>query len=191
MSDVFHLGFTGTRHGMTGAQLDAVTGLVDQMAGLGPIVAHHGMCIGADAEFHAVCRRWTDARIVGHPGPNDDLARRAQVEVDEQRPGKPHHARNRDIVTESWLVIGAPREMAENRFGGTWGTVRTARDLERPLALVLPDGRITWGPETFLERAAIREFLGGYSRAEAERLAVDDVRQMARDRRNAQNGGIR
>jgi len=25
------------------------------------------------------------------------------------------------------------------------------------------------------ERAAIREYLGGYSRAEAERLAVDDV----------------
>lgn len=29
--------------------------------------------------------------------------------------------------------------------------------------------------ETFLERAAIREYEGGYSRAEAERLAIGDT----------------
>jgi hypothetical protein len=33
--------------------------------------------------------------------------------------------------------------------------------------------------ELFLERAAIREYDGGLSRAEAERLAVEDVREMA------------
>lgn len=34
-----------------------------------------------------------------------------------------------------------------------------------------------WG-----ERAAMREYEGGYSRAEAERLALADVRELARER---------
>lgn len=45
--------------------------------------------------------------------------------------------------------------------------------------------------EWFGERAAIREFLGGQSRDEAERGALEDVRQMAQDRRRAQKGGNR
>ena len=43
------LGFTGTRRGMTSDQQIRVTLLV---AELGPKEAHHGDCVGADAEFH-------------------------------------------------------------------------------------------------------------------------------------------
>lgn len=42
--------------------------------------------------------------------------------------------------------------------------------------------------ELFLERAAIREYDGGYDRAEAELLALEDTRDVfTRSRRNAQN----
>lgn len=42
--------------------------------------------------------------------------------------------------------------------------------------------------ELFLERAAIREYDGGYDRAEAERLALEDARQeFTSSRRSAQS----
>lgn len=44
-----------------------------------------------------------------------------------------------------------------------------ARLTSRPLADVA---------ELFTERAAIRQFLGGFPRAEAERLAFEDARRM-------------
>ena len=47
------LGFTGTQHCMTEAQMEAVTPLV-----LNAREAHHGLCIGADDSFTASAGRW-------------------------------------------------------------------------------------------------------------------------------------
>lgn len=141
MTDQLHIGFTGTRHGMTVAQHVAVARLVHRMAGGRLLIAHHGDCVGADAQFHSICRQ-NGARIIVHPGapgPNQ-----AECEGDERLAGKPNLERNVDIVAASQIMIAAPlQSMQPVRGGGTWYTVRRTRTLEIPLALVLPDGSIT------------------------------------------------
>ena len=47
---MWQIGFTGTRHGMTPLQRAGVAAILQQVAGTGGFVAHHGDCIGADAE---------------------------------------------------------------------------------------------------------------------------------------------
>lgn len=141
MSDVFNLGFTGTRHGMSDLQWNRVAAMVGGLYGWrGPFVAHHGDCVGADSEFHWICR-WSasDATIEIHPGPSGDVARQAGCDGDVRHEGKPHMARNADIVTASHAMIAAPREAT----GGTVGTINIARRVGKPLAIVWPDGTVT------------------------------------------------
>lgn len=46
---MWQIGFTGTRHGMTPLQRAGVAAILQQVAGAGEFVAHHGDCVGADA----------------------------------------------------------------------------------------------------------------------------------------------
>ncbi len=133
------IGFTGTRHGLTPAQRSEVAFLVDLCAGFGPLEAHHGDCVGADAEFHSIARR-CGVRIVVHPGPADDVARQAGCVGAERREPLPRMQRNRNIVLASTVMIAAPYEETQQPRGGTWRTVEMARKAGRPLALVLPSG---------------------------------------------------
>jgi len=48
------LGFTGTQRGMTPDQLEGVAEVVAAFSSV--TSAHHGDCVGADAEFHGTCR---------------------------------------------------------------------------------------------------------------------------------------
>jgi hypothetical protein len=57
-----HIGFTGTRHGMTPAQRHAVSQLIAELAAGAAFTAHHGDCVGADAEFHDLCRSTASRR---------------------------------------------------------------------------------------------------------------------------------
>jgi hypothetical protein len=134
---VLHLGFTGTRYGMTPAQSVAVERLTRRLAEAHYVVAHHGDCVGADAEFHEIARLYVD-RIVIHP-PVDEMRRAFCRPADEWRDARSHLARNQAIVTESMIMIAAPFE-CEHRRGGTWYTIAHVRKLERPLALVLRNG---------------------------------------------------
>jgi hypothetical protein len=43
------------------------------------------------------------------------------------------------------------------------------------VAQIAPDATVAMAAELLEERAGVREFDGGFPRAEAERLAVDDV----------------
>lgn len=140
------LGFTGTRFGMTPAQKAAVA---KRLAAYDPatVVAHHGDCIGADADFHALCRDAGVAKIVAHPGHPDgrptDTSQRAFTDADEVREPKPFLVRNGDIVDESSEMIATPAEFTETQRGGTWSTIRRARRGGRPLTIVFPDGEVT------------------------------------------------
>jgi hypothetical protein len=137
-----HIGFTGTRFGMTEAQREAVHFL---LCALRPVeAAHHGDCVGADADFHDLVRGWLGpgVRIVTHPGPLTDVAHQAGCVGDERREPKPHMRRNADIVAESTVMIATPYEMTWQELGGTWRTLDMARKKKRPLAIVLPDGTI-------------------------------------------------
>lgn len=121
---MMHVGFTGTRRGMSRAQLDAVRYLLDEVLLLNGFIAHHGDCIGADEEFHRICRepRGGPVAIVIHPSTHH---LRAFCEGDEVLDPMPPLERNRAIVAASDVMIAAPLD--ERMRGGTWATIRKAR----------------------------------------------------------------
>jgi hypothetical protein len=139
---LFHVGFTGTRYGMRSKQRAAIADVIcdsDLRYAGRRCVAHHGDCLGADAEFHSYVTSiaW---RTVGHI-PVDDT-HRAFCDFDEVRDPLPHMKRNKAIVTEATFMIATSYEMTEQERGGTWATIRMARKAKKPLVIVFPDGSI-------------------------------------------------
>lgn len=163
MTDL-HIGFTGTRKGMTDAQQRTVLAYMQKLRWPDPdravhltMTLHHGDCEGGDEQFHRIGSfniieptggAGVD-KIVIHP-PDDDTHRAfcKTAPWDEVRDPKPYLARDADIVLETGLLIAAPRSMKEQRRGsGTWATIRMARQLDRPIFIAWPDGSWTveWG----------------------------------------------
>lgn len=142
---VIHVGFTGTRNGMSSRQRDTVSALLRRLeprrGGL-YLVGHHGDCAGADAEFHDMLRTMSHTFVIGHP-PHDPRLR-AHCQFDEERPPKGYLTRNRDIVDEADVMIATPYEAVRQARGGTWYTIDYAVELGRPLAIVLPDGEAVY-----------------------------------------------
>lgn len=139
---MIEVGFTGTRNGMTDAQKNTVQlRLIELSANPAEIEAHHGDCIGADADFHAICRELGVGKIVAHPG-HVSRELRAFTDADEVRDPKPPLDRNSDIVFECLVMIATPTESVEQQRSGTWSTIRKARRSARRLTVVYPDGRI-------------------------------------------------
>lgn len=131
------VGFTGTREGMTLAQKEVVRDLLlIKKATRG----HHGDCVGADADFHAICRS-ISIPVRGHPPTKKDY--RAFCDFDEVAPEKGYYARNRDIVMETELLIATPKEDREQSKGGTWYTVGYADGMRSsPIIIVWPNGNV-------------------------------------------------
>ncbi len=140
------VGFTGTRHGMDTAQRAVVSAVLfqifDQNKTPNEFECHHGDCVGADAEFHAISSAY-DAVLVGHPGPVNDR-HRAFCKFDETRAPLTHMKRNRAIVDAVDVVIAAPFDLVEQQYGGTWATIRMARKAKKRLAIVLRSGVVTY-----------------------------------------------
>ncbi len=135
-----NVGFTGTRHGMTLLQHGAMRQQVLDL-GVNGIVAHHGDCIGADAQFHRIVRQEIGGWIVGHlPA---DATHAAGCEFDEKRDPLTHMKRNREIVRAADVMLAAPFDMEEQERGGTWATIRMARKAKKPLRIVWPNGAVT------------------------------------------------
>jgi hypothetical protein len=132
-----HVGFTGTRSGMTPGQKSTVCRLIQQMA---TFIFHHGDCVGADAEAHDLVRH-TNSHIVIHPPNKDDF--RAFRKGDEERPIKSYFARNRDIVNESDVVIATPYTAGETG-GGTWYTINYCKKYKKKVYIVNPNGDISY-----------------------------------------------
>lgn len=128
------MGFTGTQHGMTRLQKALFEGA---LARLCPEVFHHGDCIGADAEAHAMVRAAAPkCRIEVHP-PQDD-SKRAFCDGDKMWPPRPYLARNRNIVFCCDELIAAPFTQIEELRSGTWATIRYARKAQKPVHLLKP-----------------------------------------------------
>lgn len=135
------IGFTGTRYGCKSDQYAALQNyLADQ-----PIdsEAHHGDCVGADANFHEICTRLA-FRIAVHPPL--DATHRAHKQGDETREPKSHFARNRDIVNECDVLIGCPFQMQHQPHGGTWYTIDYAIKQKKPVVIIYPDGSMEFHP---------------------------------------------
>lgn len=135
-----HLGFTGTKAGMTGNQSRTVAWLLKEFS---PANVHHGDCVGADEQFHVLAGMREG--VIRHVHPPDEIKYRAFCDVlahDVLHPPKPYLRRNKDIVDACSVLIAAPAQNIEILRSGTWSTVRFAKtQLPRPrIIIVRPDG---------------------------------------------------
>ena len=118
------IGFTGTQIGMNPNQKKRITKWIEEHSSE-ITEAHHGDCIGADADFHAIVSEHSHIRIIGHiPDKND---KRAYCKFHEEREPKPYLVRNKDIVNESEFLLATPKERTEVLRSGTWSTIRYAK----------------------------------------------------------------
>lgn len=102
--------------------------------------AHHGDCVGADAEFHALCAA---LKIPIHIHPPADASNRSYCQgAASVAKEKDFLMRNRDIVNASDVLLAAPRSEHEVQRSGIWATVRYARKAARHVFLILPDGSV-------------------------------------------------
>lgn len=116
------IGFTGTRKGMSNSQWHTVREFL--LDGEIEYVVH-GMCVGADRDFHFCVRELRpECKIVGLPCNIKALV--ADVKCDITHPPQPPLVRNRVIVAKSDVLIACP-EGSEVLRSGTWATVRYAR----------------------------------------------------------------
>lgn len=150
---MIHIGFTGTRLGMTAPQARQVAAILDHIRYTGrgltedgdieEIRGHHGCCEGADLEFGHMCRDrgWL---VEGHPGLGD-LSDELTSLCIVTHPATGHLARNRNIVSVVRAMIGAPPTALPQARGGTWYTIKHAREVGRPILVVAPDGTIDPG----------------------------------------------
>jgi hypothetical protein len=142
--DTLILGFTGTRTGMSLAQIGSIRKTIRTYRLITPrIEAHHGVCIGADIHFHEICKDLS-LYVIGHPGirPDGKCFTRATCICNELRPPRPFLARDRDIVNVAHILLAAPAGFREEIRSGTWTTVRYARRIQRKIVIFWPDGTI-------------------------------------------------
>jgi len=134
------VGFSGTRSGMSKAQRMSVADLLFiDLCPVGEI--HHGDCVGADKQSHAIAGN-LDIPVVVHPPLNPQL-RAWCAPAAEYRPPKEYLSRNGDMVDETDAMIAGPYREDE-AIGGTWFTVRYARQQGKPIAVVYRSGFVRW-----------------------------------------------
>jgi hypothetical protein len=132
------IGFTGTQRGMTVAQRFEFVDLLRGKAGW----LHHGDCVGADAGAHSLA---CDLGFLIALHPPESPSKRAWCRpAAVTHPPKPYLDRNKDIVRGTECLIAAPGEDQEQLRSGTWSTVRFARKLKRPIAIIYPDGHCAY-----------------------------------------------
>lgn len=142
-----------------------------------PDEAHHGDCIGSDAEFHDIVRDVSPASTILVRPPTNPK-KRAWKQGDFIFKPKPYMVRDDDIIAESHLMLATPYQFDEQgRGSGTWAVIRHTRKAKKPLIIIWPDG--TYTPEgnlqfsekcvrmldelkkTFKEKSNVLDFVGG------------------------------
>lgn len=136
------LGFSGTQKGMTEPQAEQVWGMIAAIALIygQKVNAHHGLCVGADYQFHVMCRGFV-IPIIGHPPVNKSkVAKFNMLDFAYLWDDKDYLDRNTDIVDCSTAFIATPGEMEEQLRSGTWSTIRKAKRKGIRGSIVFPDG---------------------------------------------------
>lgn len=132
MTDI-HVGFTGTSKGMTQGQKSYVqNGLLDlnvEAHRIGGILHfHHGDCVGADEQAHAIAVSILTPNLIRvHIHPPDNDKKRAFCKSVNIHPAKPYLVRNHDIVDASSVIFVVPKGHIEELRSGTWATYRYAK----------------------------------------------------------------
>jgi predicted Rossmann fold nucleotide-binding protein DprA/Smf involved in DNA uptake len=132
---VRHVGFTGTREGMSDYQ-KAVLKRSMAAAHCDGIenILHHGDCKGADAEAHAIAVElgWD---IIIHP-PTRRIMRAYCGDGAIILLPMDYLERDQAIVNASRFMFAAPKSDKEERRSGTWYTVRYARKMGKRVILL-------------------------------------------------------
>ena len=136
------VGFTGTQKGMTPAQSNVIIGIMRRI-NLGQTITeiHHGGCIGADSDFHNLCRSLKLCTPTVHPASDVADRKRANLSYAIYRYAKPALERNHDIVDSVDIILAAPAEAEEIVRSGTWSTIRYARKIGKSYYIIEPSGR--------------------------------------------------
>jgi len=133
MSNKICYGFTGTRNGLNTKQKEEIKRILENDIKNNLIIeVYHGDCVGADADFHDICRSVSaNIKIYIIPGYHKDKNEinnlRAFCEGDVILESKSYLDRNRDIVNNCNILIGCPKSNLEEVRSGTWYTIKYAR----------------------------------------------------------------
>jgi hypothetical protein len=135
-----HVGFTGTRHGMTKTQRDTLFELLRSLRGEDGDGQefHHGACRGSDAGAARVAKAMGYV-VHAHPSWNVKWTDNDAIdEADVVHNRLDELTRNQAIVQSCHTIIAAPLTAMEERRSGTWATVRRARKANRRVIIMSP-----------------------------------------------------
>ena len=136
-----YVGFTGRRDGMTEHQYEIIRALLIGLAcGDTEIQGLHGDCIGADAEFDAICKEigiQTAKLPCTWKGVVDHELRANCDAIQLAEPMRPYR-RNRAIVHRSFVLLGTPPTDEYVDHSGTWYTLTYAAEKDVPRVIVPP-----------------------------------------------------
>ena len=138
MIDTIKYGFTGTRTGLNNTQKDKINKLFEENIKQNKTIEiHHGDCVGADSEIHAICEKiinkYENMKIIIHP-PSDKKLRafcKSSLICDP----KPYLKRNKDIIDGTDILIACPYSNEEQLRSGTWSTIRYAKKKNKQILL--------------------------------------------------------
>lgn len=126
--------FTGSRRGTTPAQRAELRAALLE---IGATCVHHGDCVGADADMHAIAQS-LQLPIILHP-PSDTKHRAFCGGAASSLPPLRYLQRNQAIVHACEILLAAP-DGAERVRSGTWATIRAAMRAGKRVIIVLPTG---------------------------------------------------
>jgi len=158
--------FTGTREGMTNEQREAVREI---LFARDVFSAHHGMCVGADHQFHEIVFGMrapiegggVRPLVVGWPGDVPrDLTVLGKVTCDTVKVKRPPLLRNKEMAAHAAyfeklrrekgsggevVCVACPleHEPPANGRGGTWHAIRQFRSAGIAVLVVLPNGSVS------------------------------------------------
>ncbi len=136
------IGFTGTREGMSIAQAGQLKKLLTLHA---PTEVHHGDCVGADAQFHMLCRELFGNAVEIHIWPPEDPTYRAFMDGDVMHEPLPYLQRDWMIVDHTQLLLATPKQNVEVMRSGTWTTIRYAKAKRRERVIITRKGHVHHG----------------------------------------------
>jgi hypothetical protein len=146
----FHVGFTGTRHGMSQKQRQAFRFALDNIRLNLPDYGfterpwfHHGDCVGADNEAANVAHD-LGFFIVCHPPVSNEL-RAFNQWTGHFYEEETYFKRNRNIVNHSHLLFGTPIAFTDRQAGGTWYTISYSIKRDCDTYVVDREGNVACG----------------------------------------------
>ena len=139
--------FTGSREPGTFKQTASLTAWIEARS---PRIRafNQGCAVGWDHEATMIAREMTKGIVYGFPCNIERFVSKLACQLSDvlHDPAEPL-LRNRKMVAQGDVLLACPRHDVEpedpREGGGTWATVRYARNLRKTVVIFWPDGRIS------------------------------------------------